>query len=230
VPRRCAESGADDADGNDDAVGAEVAAAAHLWDPERTLVPALAALCGSSSCWCGRCLARRTLPFLAHRATRARDGGRRVRGVAAAPDAQRRDAARAVPLVLGLRALAGGVRGGIHVAVDGTEAVLYGVTRAVGGGRYPFAEVIGALVVEAGCDPRIRVSWCCSPISRPQGGDGGESGIFGYTYGRRRAVGWEWRLLLSRRRASTRMRAVRGCAPGTSASGQWTRWRKGVAI
>jgi hypothetical protein len=82
--------------------------------------------------------------------------------------------------------------GGIHVAVDGTEAVLYGVTRAVGGGRHPFAEVIGALVVEAGCDPRIRVSWCCSPISRPQGGAGGESGILGYTDGRRRAVGWEW--------------------------------------
>jgi hypothetical protein len=63
--------------------------------------------------------------------------------------------------------------------------------------RHPFAEVIGALVVEAGCDPRIRLSWCCSPISRPQGGDGGESGIFGYTYARRRAVGWEWLLLLS---------------------------------
>jgi hypothetical protein len=78
---------------------------------------------------------------------RARDGGRRVRGVPAAPDAKRRDAARAVPLVLGLRALAGGcARGGFMWRWMGRRRCFTGLRGLSAGGGIRLRRSLGRLL------------------------------------------------------------------------------------
>lgn len=152
--------GGTDSTGATGATGAERdAAAAQLWDPERTLVPAFAAL-GRIAKLLIQPLLRDPAAAVAALSPLLAHPHYRVREMAAEASAgyllrKTRDAAALTALcdaVLRLPALA---PAGARAAVDGTAAVLFEGTRAIRGGLHPFAEQIWAHVIQAvvGCDP-----------------------------------------------------------------------------